>query len=429
METIYALSSGAVPAGVAVIRISGPLASVALENLTGAVPPPRQARLSAFRRPDRSVIDQGLVIWFPAPASFTGEDVAEFHAHGGRAVIGALFDAIEALGGRMASPGEFARRAFGNGKLDLTQAEGLVDLIGAETEAQLRQAVGAARGALATKAEAWRGRLIDLRAEIESRLDFSDEGDVPDALPTSFWDEIAELRADMASALETAAGGERVREGFRIAILGRPNAGKSTLLNALAQRDVAIVTTEPGTTRDVLEVPLDLGGYPIVLFDTAGLRDAASAAEREGVRRAEAAAVKADLVLWLEDAATEPEEMPLDATTAVWRVRTKSDLYPAKRRDSLAVSALTGDGLEELIDRIMALASGSMGRELALVTRRRQRVAIEAAVASLQGIDQTPPEITADLLRSASDAIGRLTGRVGIEDVLDRLFAEFCIGK
>jgi tRNA modification GTPase len=313
--------------------------------------------------------------------------------------------------------------------LDLTQAEGLADLVAAETEAQQRQAVGAAQGALAKRAEVWRDSLIALRAEIEAQLDFSDEGDVPDALPPAFWTRLAALRDDMAEALETAGAGERVRDGFRIAILGRPNAGKSTLLNALARRDVAIVTDEPGTTRDVLEVPLDLGGYPVVLLDTAGVRAAESAAEREGVRRAEASAAGADLVLWLEDATREAEEVTVPGRAPVWRVRTKADAEGATAAGGLLISAVTGDGLDALSSRLEAFAQGLAGREPALVTRRRQRDALAAAVDALLSGEHLAPEITADLLRAAGEAIGRLTGRIDVEDVLDRLFSEFCIGK
>jgi tRNA modification GTPase len=401
-----------------------------LERIAGVLPPPRFCRLAVFRRPvDGSVIDQGLTIWFPGPASFTGEDVAEFHCHGGRAVVDALFRTMEALGARMAAPGEFTRRAFDNGKLDLTQAEGLADLIAAETEAQQRQAVSVAQGALAKQAEVWRGSLISLRAEIEAQLDFADEGDVPDALTPGFWSRVAALRADMAEALETAAAGERVRDGFRVAILGRPNAGKSTLLNALARRDLAIVTDEPGTTRDVLEVHLDLGGYPVILLDTAGLRDADTAAEREGVRRAEASAAGADLVLWLEDSTTQPAAIPVQCYAPVWRVRTKGDAEGATAADAILISAVTGEGLSALSCHLEVFARELGGREAAVVTRARQRDALDSAVQALRSPESFAPEITADLLRSAGEAIGRLTGRIDVEDVLDRLFSDFCIGK
>jgi tRNA modification GTPase len=429
MDSIYALSSGGVPAGVAVIRISGPLAGNALSAIAGALPKPRSAALRLLRRPGHgAVLDQALVLWFPGPASETGEDMAELQVHGSRAVVQALFGVLGEQGLRMAEPGEFARRAFGNGKLDLTALEGLADLIAAETEVQLRQAVGQAGGALARRAEAWRGKLVELRAELEARLDFSDEDDVADALPEAFGRGVQDLAADMRAALEGAGSGERVRTGFRVAILGRPNAGKSSLLNALSRRDVAIVTEEAGTTRDVLEVPLDIGGYPVVAFDTAGLREAASAAEAEGVRRARRAAEDADLVLWLEDSRLEQEALPDFGDRPVWRIATKADLARGVV-GSPSISVVTGKGLSELVERLGAAAANAMPEGGALVARQRQADAIEAALEALQGMSAARDEIAADLLRAAGEAIGRLTGRIDVEDVLDRLFGEFCIGK
>jgi tRNA modification GTPase len=430
MDTIYALSSGAVPSGVAVIRISGPATRDALTSICGGLPDARRAELRVLRRPsDGSVLDEGLVLWFPAPRSYTGEDLAELQLHGGRAVITAVFQALSEHA-RLASPGEFSRRAFHNGKLDLTEIEGLADLIAAETEMQRRQAVGQARGALARRAEAWREALIALRAELEARLDFADEGDVPDALPEGFWAALDGLRADLADSLATGKSGERIREGYRIAIVGRPNAGKSSLLNALARREVAIVTEEAGTTRDVLELPLNLNGYAVLLFDTAGLREACSEAEREGVRRARLTAEAADLVLWLEDSTEPPGEAWPVPGIPVWRVRTKMDLSrePATS-EVLAISAKSGEGLDVLAERIGETVAAATGSESAIVARQRQREAIEAAILALGEACGAADEVVADLLRSAGEAIGRLTGRIGIEDVLDRLFAEFCIGK
>lgn len=429
MDSIYALSSGAVPSGVAVIRISGPLAGDALSALAGSLPAPRRAALRVVRDPDDgTVIDQGLVLWFPGPRSETGEDMAELHLHGSRAVVQAVFASLAAKGLRLAEPGEFLRRAFLNGKIDLTEVEGLADVIAAETEVQRRQAMAQAGGALSRQAELWRAALIDLRAEIEARLDFSDEEDVAEALPPNFSPCIANLIRDMRGALAGAEAGERVREGYRVAILGRPNSGKSSLLNALARRDVAIVTPEAGTTRDVLEVPLDLGGYPVLLYDTAGLREADSAAEREGVRRATRTAETADLILWLSDSTRDEERSPPLADRPILTIATKIDLVGVSP-SGFGISSLTGEGLPRLIDLIRGKAADSLGSGNALVTRRRQKQAIEKALQALESLPGPSEEVSADLLRSASEGIGRLTGRVGIEDVLDRLFAEFCIGK
>ena len=304
-------------------------------------------------------------MWSPAPASYTGEDVAELQLHGSRAVLRALFDSLAEQGARPAEAGEFSRRAFVNGKLDLTELEGLADLIAAETEMQRRQALAQARGSLAERAEAWRSMLIDLRAELEARLDFSDEGDVPEALPAALAMRWTSCGGRWASVLAGAAAGERVREGFRVAILGPPNAGKSSLLNAIAKRDVAIVTEEAGTTRDVLEVPLDLGGYPVLLFDTAGLREADSLAEREGVRRARAAGERADLVLWLQDCTAS-----LAAAAGIRRGSGLARPYkgrsrrPSWRLTELPSPSVTGEGLPALIERV--------GEAAAAVSRRRE---------------------------------------------------------
>lgn len=429
MDTIYALSSGAVPSGVAVIRISGPRAELALLALTPTLPEPRSAELRTLRKPDHSIIDQGLVLWFPAPRSETGEDMVELHVHGGRAVVQAIFAVLSARLLRMAEPGEFIRRAFENGKLDLTEVEGLADLIAAETEVQRRQAVGQAAGALARRAERWRETLIDLRAEIEARLDFSDEGDVPEILAPDFWPRVRELKSEIDEAIGTAAAAERVREGFRVAILGPPNAGKSSLLNALSHREVAIVTDEPGTTRDVLEVPLDLHGYPVLLYDTAGLRESDSRAETEGVRRARRTAGDADLLLWLSDCEAPVAPPPDLPERPLLNISTKIDLAPSAPGSDLGISLITRSGLIELTEKLTQTAADSLGPGNALVTRQRQKDALLQAAEALGNAEGKPDEVAADLLRAASNAIGRLSGRVDVEDVLDRLFSEFCIGK
>ncbi len=428
MDTIYALSSGAVPSGVAVIRISGPAAARAAVALCGPLPEPRRAVLRTLRRPDDgAILDQGLLLWFPAPRSETGEDIAELQLHGSKSVVQAVYDLLRGEGLRLAEPGEFVRRAFVNGKVELSEVEGLADLVAAETEIQRRQAITQASGSLARRAEGWRGTLIGLRAEIEARLDFSDEDDVAGALPDSFHQNLVALRGELVETLRNADAGERVREGFRVAILGRPNSGKSSLLNALAKRDVAIVTPEPGTTRDVLEVRLDIRGYPVLLYDTAGLREAVSGAEQEGVRRAQLTAGVADLILWLEDSSLPRAEVPALPNRPVWRLNTKIDL--SGNPNASAISSRTGEGLEALISRIGKAASESLAGGSALVTRQRQKQAIEDAATALDAASDTSEEVAADLLRAASDAIGRLSGRVNVEDVLDRLFSEFCIGK
>jgi tRNA modification GTPase len=450
-ESIFALSSGGVPSGVAVIRLSGPHAEDLVRLYADGVPAPRRASLRALRLPETGeIVDQGLILWFPDPDSFTGEDCAEFHCHGSRSVVTALLDSLAKQPDcRLAEPGEFARRAFDNGKLDLTSVEGLADLINAETDAQRRQALDQARGGLFGVAEAWRGRLIELRAMVEARIDFSDEGDVASAGSAEIDQRMQQLRDDIGAVVASADRGERVRTGFKVALAGRPNAGKSTLLNVLARREVAIVTDEPGTTRDILEVPLDLGGFPVLVYDTAGLRPAAGKAEQEGVRRALARAGSSDLVLWLnapEDSG-KPPKLPNDSgpvlsdSVPIWFVGTKADLgirhgaaiLPAddKFAAAFSISAKTGDGLAGLEVALQEAASKAMtGDEALTITRLRHKVLLAAAVGDLDAaLAAREEEVVAELLRRASDALGRLTGRIDVEDVLDQLFGEFCIGK
>lgn len=437
MTTIYALSSGHGKAGVAIIRISGPAAGNVLRLLCGSIPAARVATLRSLRDPEsREVLDRSLVIWFPAPGSFTGEDLAELHIHGGRAVIDAVFRALGAIDGmRPAEPGAFARRAFENGKLDLTEAEGLADLIDAETEAQRRQALRQSGGALRALYDGWRERLIVALASIEAELDFSDEGDVPDAVAhaarsvvTAFWYEISAHLAD-------SRGGEILRDGLRVVIAGPPNAGKSSLMNALARRDVAIVSAEAGTTRDIIEVRLDLGGFPVMLMDTAGIREAGGDVEREGVRRALERAAEADLVLWLRDA-TGPDSTPPEIAGEARLIEAvnKIDLAPvAYWGDVLTLSVKTGEGLERLIARLTEeVARAANIGESPAITRARHRHELERCAAALGrflGNDFAALEMRAEDLRDAATALGRLTGRVDVEDILDRIFAEFCIGK
>lgn len=429
-DTIYALSSGRLPAAIAVIRISGPKASEGLMALTGKVPEPRKAAYAVFRNPDsRETLDDGLAVWVPGPKSETGEDMAELHIHGGRAIVSSIFAVFSRIAGfRPAGPGEFTRRALLNGKIDLTRVEGLGDLIAAETEAQRRQAVLQFRGGLSKKVEAWREKLLAVQAEVTAAIDFSDEGDVPKDLLHSARNAAAALVAEIRLALRDAGRGERLREGFTVAIAGAPNVGKSTLLNRLAERDVAIVSDIPGTTRDVIEVALDLNGVPVVLVDTAGIRETSDPVEAEGVKRAQARAQAADLVLWLAD---DDRQVPVQEPAREWVVRTKADLR-AVPPGELAVSAKTGAGIETLIARLAEVA-GKLAGEPALVTHARQRQALEAAVAHLVALSS--PEISgreelfAEELRCAADALGRITGKIGIEDVLGEIFKNFCVGK
>jgi tRNA modification GTPase len=434
-ETIVAHASGAGPAAIAVVRISGPATRDVLAALTGGVPEPRHASLRDIGPPHWSLLDRGLVLFFEAPASFTGEDMAELQLHGSRAVIGELIEAVLSLEGiRLAEPGEFARRAFENGKLDIRQIEGLADLINAETRCQREQALLQSQGVASARYEAWRQSLLRAQGLVEAELDFADEGDVGVGTLREARRIVDGLLSEIVEPLR--GGGERLRDGVRIVIAGAPNAGKSSLMNALAKRDVAIVSEEAGTTRDVIEVHLDLGGVPVILTDTAGLRDAAGNVEAEGVRRALARAEAAAVVLWLVDATAPVWEPPaaLKAKSCVL-VLNKIDLAPeaGEGRNALPVSAKTGQGLERLIAAVeeqAALATES-GAGSPLMTRARHRVELEGARDALRrfGDVSLSPELKAEELRIAARHLGRLTGRIDVEEVLGAIFAEFCIGK
>jgi len=449
-DTIFALSSGRPPAAIAVVRISGPRARMALEQMVGRVPQPRRASLARLRDPvTGEIVDEGLALWFPAPNSETGEDMAELHVHGGRAVIAAVLAALAKLAGlRPAEAGEFTRRAFENGRMDLTAVEGLADLVAAETEAQRRQAYQHLRGLLGERAESWRQRLIEALALVEAGIDFSDEEDVPKDMMARSLELIRPLAGEISRA--GAAQGERLRGGLRVAIAGPPNAGKSTLFNRLARREAAIVSPFPGTTRDVLELHLDLGGYPVTMLDTAGIRETTDPVEREGVRRASERAADADLVLWVLDAAqVERWDPPMQAgipspsSAATWLVVNKIDLVSdAERRrieskfDKIEVnliSSATGAGVDELVNSVAAFADGFFTPEPALVTRERQRAHLKETVIALRDAqragEEGREEIMAEQLRLAARALGKLLGRVDVEDVLDVIFRDFCIGK
>ena len=430
-ETIYALSSGRLPSGVAVVRLSGSQAGTALEALAGERPPPRFARYRVLRDPGSAeILDHALVLFFPGPNSVTGEDVAELHLHGGRAVVAGVLNALSRLPGLVpAEPGAFTRRAHANGKMDLAEVEGLADLIAAETQAQRRQALAQASGVLSRRVEGWREGLVSALALVEASIDFSDEGDVPEDLTRQANAWIAPVLAEIYSALADSGRGERVRDGLVVAIAGRPNAGKSTLLNRLAGREAAIVSDIPGTTRDVLEVHLELAGQAVTLLDTAGLRETMDVVEAEGVRRALHRAEMADVVLWLSP----DEEPPPDNLGAALKVRSKCDAGGASVGAGwLALSATTGRGMDALLDTIEARASALAGGEPALITRERQRIALEKAALHLQRASQEfagLEELRAEELRLAARALDRTIGRVDVEDVLDTLFSTFCIGK
>jgi tRNA modification GTPase len=442
-DTIYAFSTAPGRAAIAVLRLSGPAAPAALRALGGNLPKPRRAAVLSFADPaSGEAIDRGIALYFPAPASHTGEDMAELHLHGGRAVAAAMLDALGKMPGlRLAEPGEFTRRAFLNGKLDLTEAEGVADLIAAETAAQRRQALRQASGAAAKIYEDWRHRLLTAQARLEAEIDFPEEG-LPDDLRRQATDDIARLAAEIAASLEDNRGGEMLRSGFEVAILGPPNAGKSSLMNALARREVAITAASAGTTRDVIEVALDLGGYPVVLADTAGLRAASDAIEEEGVRRARERAAHADLKLIVLDATRPGETAALVQLIGPGTLvaANKMDLQPkdnAAWADKLGagkavlISVKTGAGLRELEANLRDMVAARFSSGAApLITRARHRQALEecaAALARFPGI--AAPELAAEELRRAVRALGRITGRVEVEDLLDVLFREFCIGK
>jgi len=426
-DTIMALSSGALPSGIAVIRLSGPKAREALLFLAGELPKPRTMALRRIGA--ETQLDQGLVAWFPGPNSFTGEDCAELHVHGSPAGVKAILRSLGQQGIRLAEAGEFTRRAFESGKLDLIAVEGLGDLLSAETEKQRQQALARYDGRLTEKVEAWRNTLIDLRAEIEARLDFSDEGDVADELPQRFADDLLILRASLEDALASVNSGRIVREGIRVALAGAPNAGKSSLINALSKSDIAIVSDEAGTTRDVREVPLDIGGQLFVLLDLAGLRETESRAEAEGIRRAERAIQDADILLWLEAPDAEIVARPKTSGQVV-TIGTKSDLGNPSGHD-LAISTATGQGLDVLVEQLRLLGENLAGGEPSLISHERDRSGLqEAILAVAEAQDRLAnSELAAEALRHASLALERMIGRVNAEQVLDRLFSSFCIGK
>ena len=445
-DTIFAPATAPGRAALALVRLSGASAGDVCRRLTGRPPPaPRRAVLRRMHDPQSGeLLDRGLVLWFPAPASFTGEDVLELQVHGGRAVTAALLDALTTMPGlRPAEPGEFTRRAFLNGRLDLTAVEGLADLVDAETRAQARQALRQLDGALGRLYGGWRQTLLGALARLEAEIDFASDEDVPADLLETVRPDVRRLSAEITAHLADGHRGERLRAGLTVAVVGPPNAGKSTLVNRLAGRDVAIVTPLPGTTRDVLEVHLDLAGYPVTLLDTAGLREAADLIEAEGVRRARARAACADVCLTMFDGTAWPELDPptlalIDELAVI--VVNKRDLsvlpepLTIRGRAALPLSSVTGEGIAALLETLTERAARLLASgDEPLLTRARHRAALRATAEALARFSAAPEDtevaLLAEDLRLAARALGRVTGEVAVEEVLDRIFSEFCIGK
>lgn len=439
-DSIVALSSGRLPAGVAVIRISGPQTRFVVETIAGGMVKPRVAVLRRFRAPDGTVLDNGLVVFFPNPASFTGEDVAEFHVHGGRAVVARMLETITGFDGvRHAEPGEFTRRAFLNGKVDLVETEALADLVNAETEAQRRFAVQNAEGAQSELYLGWRRRLIHARAMIEAEIDFADEDDVPGSVSDAVWSDVRTMIDEIDRHVAGFRAAEIIRDGFEVVILGAPNAGKSSLFNALARRDAAIVTDEPGTTRDLLEVTLDLQGLRVRLTDTAGLRDAPGKVEAIGIEKARAKAHGADLLLLLQDIANPRDVGELPTVAPTLRVGTKLDLLEDRAASDatedydLVISVKNWTGVEELLGEIGRRAAEAAGRVGDVLPSRLRHVELLGAANShlRRATDgrTVGQELRAEELRLAADRLGRVVGAIDVEDMLDVIFSQFCIGK
>jgi tRNA modification GTPase len=427
-ETIFAVASGGAPAAIAVLRISGEASGPVLAALCGgALPPPRRAGVRILRDPDGDMLDQAVVLWLPGPGTYTGEDSAELHLHGGRAVIEAVAAALIRLGPRPAEPGAFTRRAFLNGRMDLVEAEAIHDLITAEAEAQRRQALRQLQGELGAIYHDWADRLRVILAQQEALIDFPDE-DLPPEIDAALTSELAALCQAIGGHLDDGHRGEKLREGLFFAITGPPNVGKSSLINALAGRDVAIVSATPGTTRDALEARIVLGGVPVTLVDTAGLRETSDPIEAEGVRRALARAADADLVIEMIEAGA-PTTTPPDDRRLL--VANKTDLAGAVPQGAIGISVLTGAGMDALLVRLSAVArSVADASGPPPLTRARHRAALEDALRHLQAARAAAlPELRGEDLRLALRAIGRITGHVGVEDILDTLFAAFCIGK
>lgn len=429
-DTIFAMASGVGKAALAVLRVSGPECSTVLTALCPRLPPPRRASLRRLHTADGVLLDTALVLWFPGPNSFTGEDSFELHLHGGAAVHEGVMAALAALGGRPAEPGEFSRRAVSHGRMDLLEAEAVADLIDAETALQRDQALKQMGGTLSVLYRAWSTRLLHLLAHQEALIDFPDE-DLPPETDAAMRLAIATLAQECTTHLAEGRRGERLRSGLVFAVAGSPNSGKSTLINALCQRDIAIVSPIAGTTRDVLEARVEIAGVPVTLLDTAGLRDSDDPLEAEGIRRARARLETADLILALHPATQTASHPVSEGPTPVLDLRTMSDLNGPQQGEMLAISALTGDGMAALLvtlENHTKRLTGSSGAPV--FTRARHRVALEQAVAHLNASLQSGlAELRGEELRLALNALGRITGAVSVEEVLDSVFSQFCIGK
>jgi tRNA modification GTPase len=424
-DTIYALSSGSPPAAIAVVRISGPAADYALERLAGRLPEPRLVRLVELKAAaDGAALDRALALRFPGPATVTGEDVAELHLHGGRAVVAAVLEELAAMPGlRAAEPGEFTRRAFENGRIDLAEAEGLADLLAAETQSQRRSALAMAEGSVSRMVEAWQTSLLGLSAQLEAAIDFSDEGEVGDAWPPEWVEAVGALAEEIETGLRRPAV-ERLREGVRVVIAGPPNSGKSSLLNWLSGRQAAITSAVAGTTRDLVEAPTAIGGTPFLLIDTAGLRESSDEVEAIGIERARQSLEAADLILWLGS----PEDCPAPERSLI--VQSKIDIAAPDPAADLHVSAETGDGMVELVERLIQRARQQLPSENEVAMNQRQRSALAECLSHLRAAEQSKDMLlAAEDARAARRALDRITGGAGVEDMLDALFGRFCIGK
>lgn len=431
-DTIIALSSGSLPSGVAVIRLSGPACSIVIEQCLDKPLKPRFAQLTQIIDFETTeVLDAGIVLWFTAPHSFTGEDCLELQVHGGRAVVEAILNSITKIDSiRLAEPGEFSRRAFENGKLDLTEIEGIADLVASETEAQRKQALAQSRGDSRETYEGWRKRLIHMRAMIEAELDFSEEEDIPDEISAEGFSQVKALKVEIEDHLADNRAGEIIRDGFKIALMGKPNAGKSSLLNALAKRDVAIVTNEAGTTRDILDVHLDIEGYSVIISDTAGVRKSENIVEVEGIKRAEAKGLEADLVIWLTDIKDTIDKPELEFEDVLY-LNSKDDKHELEKGSSISIS--NNYGIDALLNIIRQRIEAKIdNRETGLISRLRYRLALVECLEHIDAVlfnNIVDIELKAETLRHASDCIGRITGRIDVEDLLDVIFSEFCVGK